>query len=165
MAVFPIRVFPDPVLRAPTEPITDIDAGVRQLAQDMLDTMYEAPGVGLAAPQIGISRRIFVFDVGEGPHVVINSEIQETADETDVMEEGCLSIPGHYWDITRPVHVTVRGLDLNGDPVEHAGGELLGRVLQHESDHLDGLLIIDRLPKRARKQALRDLRDEAFRSP
>jgi peptide deformylase len=163
MAIYPIRKFGDPVLRMPTKPIKEITPALHSLAQDMIETMYDAPGVGLAANQIGISRRIAVFDAGDdlGPRVMINPEIVETSGELET-EEGCLSVPGHWWEITRPEFARVRALDLDGDEVEYAGDGLMGRVLQHEIAHLEGGLLIDVLPKRLRKKALRDLRDEAL---
>jgi peptide deformylase len=161
MATFPIRTFGDPVLRLETKPINEIDKAVHTLAQDMIETMYDAPGVGLAANQIGISRRIAVFDAQDelGPRVMINPEIVETAGEFE-MEEGCLSVPGHWWEITRPAFARVKALDLDGNEVEYAGDGLLGRVLQHEVAHLDGGLLIDALPRRDRKKALKELRNE-----
>lgn len=163
MAKLPIRTYGDPVLRLETKPVSDIDDAVRRLAEDMIETMYEAPGVGLAANQIGISRRMAVFDAqdGLGPRVMINPEIVELGGEF-VYDEGCLSVPGHYWEIERPGFARARALDLDGKEVEYAGDGLLGRVLQHEIDHLDGKLLVDRLDRRARKQALRDLRNEAL---
>ncbi len=163
MAIYPIRTFGDPVLRTPARPVDEIDDGVRRLVADMIETMYDAPGVGLAAPQIGVSRRVAVFDAhdGEGARVLINPEVVETSGEW-VFEEGCLSVPGHFWPITRPAFARARGLDLEGNEVEYAGDELLGRVLQHEVDHLNGTLLLERLAPRVRKQALRDLRDEAL---
>lgn len=163
MAIFPIRTFGDPVLRMETKPILVITDAVRTLAQDMIETMYDAPGVGLAANQIGISKRIAVFDANDelGARVMINPEIVETSGEIE-MEEGCLSVPGHWWEITRPALVRVTALDLEGNEVEYAGDGLMGRVLQHEIDHLDGGLLMDVLPKRQRKKALKDLRDEAL---
>lgn len=161
MAVFPIRTFGDPVLRTPAATVDEIDDALHRLVQDMIETMYAAPGVGLAAPQIGISKRVAVFDAGDGPQVMINPEILETSGEWE-FDEGCLSVPGHYWTITRPSFARARALDLSGEVVEYAGEELLGRVLQHEIDHLGGMLLIERLDKRARKRALRDLRNEAL---
>lgn len=165
MAIYPIRTFGDPVLRMATKPISEIDDAVRTLAQDMIDTMYEAPGVGLAANQIGISRRIAVFDAQDelGPKVMINPHVVETSGEWE-FDEGCLSVPGHYWEIMRPAFTRVSALDLGGNEVEYAGDGLLGRVLQHEIDHLDGLLLIDRLPKRVRKKALKEIREESLGS-
>jgi len=163
MAIYPIRTFGDPVLRMETKPISDITDAVRTLAQDMIETMYDAPGVGLAANQIGIARRIAVFDAQDelGARVMINPEVVETGGET-TQEEGCLSVPGYWWEISRPAHALVRAWDLEGNEVEFAGDGLLGRVLQHEVAHLDGGLLLDVLPKRIRKKALRDLRDEAL---
>jgi peptide deformylase len=163
MAIYPIRTFGDPVLRIETKPITDIDSGVHNLARDMIETMYNAPGVGLAANQIGISRRIAVFDANDeiGPRVMINPEVVETAGEVEI-EEGCLSVPGHWWEITRPAFARVKALDLDGNEVEYAGDGLMGRVLQHELAHLDGRLLLDVLPKQLRKKALKELRDEAL---
>ncbi len=163
MAILPIRTFGDPVLRTPAAPVATIDDAVRKLVEDMIETMYDAPGVGLAAPQIGVSRRVAVFDAqdGLGPRVMINPELVETAESWE-FEEGCLSVPGHFWPISRPGFARVRALDLDGNIVEYAGDELLGRVLQHELDHLDGILLLDRLPRRTRRQALAQLRDEAL---
>lgn len=163
MATYPIRTFGDPVLRSPTKLIEQVDDRVRALAQDMIETMYDAPGVGLAANQIGIQRRIAVFDAHDdlGPRVMINPEIIELDGEFE-FEEGCLSVPGRYWPIVRPAFVRVKALDLDGNEVEYAGDELLGRVLQHEVDHLDGGLLLDRLPKRVRKKAMKELREEAL---
>jgi len=163
MATYPIRTFGDPVLRLETKPVEEIDDVVRTLVEDMIETMYAAPGVGLAANQIGVSRRVAVFDAHDeqGPRVMINPRLVETSGEW-VYEEGCLSVPGHYWEITRPAFARVSALDLDGNEVEYAGDSLLGRVLQHECAHLDGGLLLDVLPKRVRKKALRDLRDEAL---
>ena len=163
MAIYPIRTFGDPVLRMETKTISEIDGALHTLAKDMMETMYAAPGVGLAANQIGIPRRIAVFDANDelGPRVMINPEIVETVGEVE-MEEGCLSVPGYWWEITRPAFARVKALDLDGNEVEHAGDGLLGRVLQHEIAHLNGGLLLDVLPKRVRKKALKELRDEAL---
>ena len=163
MATFPIRRFGDPVLRMPASPVKEIDTGVRKLVTDMIETMYAAPGVGLAAPQIGVSRAVIVFDAQDekGARVLINPELIESDGEYEY-EEGCLSVPGHYWPITRPGYVRARGLSLDGEEVEYFGEGLLGRVLQHEIDHLRGILLIERLEKKVRKQALKSLREEAL---
>ena len=161
MAIFPIRTFGDPVLRVRTERVEVFDDALRRLADDMIDTMYDAPGVGLAAPQIGVSKRICVFDAGDGPRVLVNPEIVETSGDWE-FDEGCLSVPGHYWPITRPAFARARGQDLDGAPVEYAGDELLGRVLQHETDHLNGMLLIERLDRPTRNAALRDIRNQAL---
>ncbi len=129
----------------------------------MLETMYQAPGVGLAAPQIGISKRIFVADIGEGPFVMVNPEIVETSGSW-TNDEGCLSVPGYYWSIKRAGYARAKGLDIYGNPVEFEGDELMGRVLQHEIDHLGGMLLLERLSRRDRRQALRDLRERSLGS-
>ena len=162
MAIYPIRVFPDPVLRAATTPVTEFGSDVARLADDMLETMYAAPGVGLAAPQIGIPKQMFVADIGDGPFTLVNPEIVETSGKWK-FEEGCLSIPGRWWEFGRPAFARAHGRDLDGNRVEYAGDELMGRLLQHETDHLTGLLILDRLPRRLRKDALKDIRESAQR--
>lgn len=144
-----------------TKPVAELDGAVEALVKDMIETMYAAPGVGLAANQVGVSRRIAVFDAHDdlGARVLINPEIVETSGEF-VYDEGCLSIPNRYWEISRPAFARVKALDLEGNEVEYAGDGLLGRVLQHEIAHLEGGLLIDELPKRVRKSVLRELRDQ-----
>lgn len=164
MAIYPIRTFGDPVLRTSAETIDDVSSALERLVDDMLETMYDAPGVGLAAPQIGIPKRVFVADIGDGPFVMVNPEIVELSG-TWVFDEGCLSVPGRFWPIERPAYAKASGFDLDGRAVEYAGDELMGRVLQHEIDHLVGILLLERLPKRTRKAALRDLRREALELP
>jgi peptide deformylase len=163
MPIYPIRTFGDPVLRMTAAPVGPIDASVHRLVEDMTETMYAAPGVGLAAPQIGIARAVVVFDAqdGEGARVLINPEMVEATGEFE-FEEGCLSVPGHFWPITRHEFAHARGLDLSGQVVEYSGVGLMGRVLQHELDHLKGILLLERLDRRRRKQALRELADEAL---
>jgi peptide deformylase len=163
MAIYPIRTFGDPVLRLETKTVTYVDDVVRNLVQDMIETMYEAPGVGLAANQIGISRKIAVFDAqdGLGARVMVNPEVVETSGEW-VYEEGCLSVPNHWWEIERPGFVRVKAQDLEGNDIEYAGDGLVGRVLLHEIDHLNKKLLIDRLPRAVRKKALKELREEAL---
>ncbi len=159
MATFPIRTFGDPVLKLRCPEITEIDGTLARLADDMIETMYAAPGVGLAANQVGIQRRIFVYDAGDGPHTVINPKIVETSEEWDY-DEGCLSVPGLYFPIKRPRKVTITGLDLHGQEFTRTGEDLLGRIFLHETDHLDGYLLIDRLDPEVRKEAMRALRDQ-----
>ncbi len=161
MAIFPIRTFGDPVLRAEALPVDEITSAVERLVDDLFDTMYDAPGVGLAAPQIGVSRQIFVGDVGEGPFVMINPVIIETSGEWE-FDEGCLSVPERFWPIKRFGFARATGLDLSGVEVEYCGDELMGRLLQHEIDHLRGGLLLDHLSSRMRKVALRELREEAL---
>jgi peptide deformylase len=162
--IFPIRVFGDPVLRQRATEVKEIDAKIVRLSGEMIETMYAAPGVGLAAPQVGIERRIFVYDVGEGPVTVVNPRIVESRGEWEY-EEGCLSVPDLHWPIVRPKEVHLVGLDLEGNELSIEGDELLGRVLQHELDHLDGILLLERLDKDQRKQAMRVLRARAFAEP
>lgn len=161
MAIYPIRIFGDPVLRTKAADVTDDPESLERLVADMLETMYEAPGVGLAAPQIGISKRLFVADIGTGPFVMVNPEIVEVSGAW-TSDEGCLSVPGYYWPIKRPGYAKARGLDIEGNEVEFEGDELMGRVLQHEIDHLNGMLLLERLSRRDRKQALRDIREDSM---
>ncbi len=120
--------------------------------------MHAAPGVGLAAPQVGVSKRLFVYDIGDGPEAVINPEIVESSGVFRY-EEGCLSVPGYYWEIERPDRVLLRGVSRAGERVEIEGSELLGRVFQHELDHLDGVLLIERLDPDERRAARKRLRE------
>lgn len=163
MAIFPIRTFGDPVLRTPGKPVPEIDDKIRKLVEDMTEIMYEAPGVGLAAPQIGVGLRVAVFDPGDGAgaRTMINPELVETAGEW-TYEEGCLSVPGYWWELTRPAYAKIRALDETGNEVVYEGDELMGRVLQHEYDHLDGTLIIDQLGRRDRKRVLKELSEQAL---
>lgn len=137
MALRTIRTEGDPVLAKKSRPVTQMTQKIRDLVLDMLDTMYDAMGVGLAAPQVGILRRIVVIDVGEGPIVLINPEILEASGE-QTGEEGCLSVPGMSGQVTRPNYVKVKALDINMEEVEYEGTELLARAFCHEIDHLDG---------------------------
>jgi peptide deformylase len=155
---YPIRVFGDPVLKQRAKEVTELDGALARLVDTMVDTMYDASGVGLAAPQVGVQKRMFTFDVGEGPQVLINPEIVEATGEW-AYEEGCLSIPGFHFEIVRPKVVTITGVDVDGGEVVFEGDELLGRVFLHELDHLDGVLMLDRLDPDERKRALRELRD------
>lgn len=135
--------YPDPILRQKANRIRDIDSEIRQFTDDMIETMYLDEGVGLAAPQVGISKQLVVMDVGQGPMTLINPEIVRKEDESVSIEEGCLSIPGIRIDVSRSTHVVVRGIDDLGETVEIEADGLLARVLQHEIDHLNGILIID----------------------
>jgi peptide deformylase len=162
MSTYPVRVFGDPVLKQKAKDVTDIDGQLARFVETMVDTMYEAAGVGLAAPQVGVQKRMFTFDAGEGPQVLINPEVAEATGEW-TYEEGCLSIPGFHFEIVRPKVVTMRGIDLDGNEVVMEGDELLGRIFLHELDHLDGVLMLDRLEPDERKRALRELRDVDLR--
>ena len=157
MATFAIRVFGDPVLRQRAIEVEEIDGKVAKLAEEMVETMYAAPGVGLAAPQVGIERRLFVYDVGEGARTIVNPSIVESSGEWEY-EEGCLSVPDLHWPIVRPNEVHLVGRDLDGNEISIEADELLGRVFQHEMDHLDGILLLERLDKDQRKEAMRILR-------
>ncbi|HLU25385.1 MAG TPA: peptide deformylase [Longimicrobiales bacterium] len=158
MAVREIRILGDPVLRRRAEPVTVIDDEIRRLVEDMVETMYDADGVGLAAPQVGVSRRVIVVDTRE-PGVpklaLINPEIVERSDELDRGEEGCLSIPGLKEIVERPDRVVVEAQDTSGQPVRIEAEGLLARVLQHEVDHLDGILFIDRVSPLKRQMLMK----------
>jgi peptide deformylase len=164
MALYPIRQFGDPVLRQRSREVENIDGTLVRLVEDMIETMYDAPGVGLAAPQVGVERRLFVYDVGEGPFAIINPVIVESRGEW-AYDEGCLSIPDLSWEIVRPNEVHLQGIDLDGDDVDIEADELLGRCFQHEMDHLDGILIVERLEAEQRKEAMAILRRRAFQVP
>jgi peptide deformylase len=161
MTTFPIRQYGDPVLRQRTREIEEIDASIAKLAEDMIETMHAAPGVGLAANQVGVQRRMFVYDVGEGPAVVLNPTIVESSGEW-TYEEGCLSIPGLSWPIVRPGSIHLVGIDLDGNEVSIEADELLGRCFQHEVDHLDGTLLVERLDPDQRREAKAILRARAL---
>lgn len=163
-----IRLFGDPVLREPAEPVAAVDDDVRALVTDLVETMYEADGVGLAAPQVGVGLRVIVVDTreeeGAGALALINPRIADASAETDRAEEGCLSIPGIADIVERPVRVVVEALDPDGEPVRIEADGLSARALQHEVDHLDGVLFLDRLSALKRKMALqkwRKLQEEA----
>jgi peptide deformylase len=161
MAPFEIRVFGDPVLRQPAPDVTEIDGALAKLADDMIVTMYEAPGVGLAAPQVGVQKRMFVYDIGNGPHTVVNPRLSEHRGEW-TYEEGCLSVPELAWSIVRAKEVHLAGYDLTGKELSIDAEDLLARLFQHECDHLDGVLLVERLDENQRKEAMRILRDRAL---
>ena len=178
MALKTIIIAPDPRLKKKSKPVASVDAGVRQLMDDMLETMYAAPGIGLAAPQVGELRRVIVLDIDReevktGPLFMANPEIIEVSDEDLTYEEGCLSVPEHYSDVVRPARVTVRYLDRDGATREMACEGLLATCVQHEIDHLDGILFIDHISSLKRNMILRKLlkarkeqeRDEAEGKP
>jgi len=160
MAPYEIRVIGDPVLKQQAADVTDIDGKLVRLVDDMIQTMYDAPGVGLAAPQVGVQKRLFVWDVNDdtGAHAIVNPRIVESEGEW-TYEEGCLSVPGMTWDIVRPNRVHVVGLDLDGNEVSYEADEFEGRMFQHELDHLDGILLIERLDDEQAKAAKRQVRD------
>lgn len=165
MAVLPIRTFGDPVLRQRAAEVGKVTEIHHRLVADMLDTMREAPGVGLAGPQVGVMERIFVWETDEEFGAVIDPVITSVSEETDEGEEGCLSIPGLYFNVVRPVAIVVEGLDMDGDRLHMEVEGFRARVFQHEIDHLDGVLFIDRLSAEDRKEALSILRDQALGLP
>jgi peptide deformylase len=157
MSLRPIRLFGDPLLRTAADPVVDFGKELRQLVTDLTDTMLEAPGSGLAAPQIGVGLRVFTYNVeGVVGHLV--NPVLEVSDEEQYGPEGCLSIPELRFDCVRAMRVVARGFNAFGDPVEVEGSDLLARCLQHETDHLDGVLFIDRLDPDTRKLALKAIR-------
>ena len=159
MSVTPIRLLGDPVLRTPAAPVADFDAELRGLVADLTDTMLAAGGAGLAAPQIGVGLRVFTWYVdGEVGHLV-NPDVVPVGDEEEEAPEGCLSIPGFRFDCRRHLHVAATGWNLHGDPVRVEGSHLLARAVQHETDHLDGVVFLDRLDPEVRAGALSALRE------
>jgi len=154
-----IRVIGDPVLREHAREVTQFDRSLRKLAKRMIRTMHDAPGVGLAAPQVGVLQRLLVYDVDDDPRVLVNPVLDEFSVETDEYDEGCLSVPGVTMPVERPISVRVRGLDEYGEPVDFLADGFEARVIQHEKDHLDGVLIVDRTSRSARAAALRALRE------
>ena len=161
MAIHTIRVYGDPVLRTPTGLVNDIDAALNRLIDDMIETMYDAPGVGLAANQVGVQKRLFVWDIGDGPGVAINPVVSGHAGEWSY-DEGCLSVPGLWWPILRPEQVHLKALDRDGNEYEVDADEMLARVFLHETDHLDGHLLLSRLDSKQSKEARRALRDRVL---
>lgn len=160
MTIKPLIILPDPLLRQVSQPIERIDGDMQKLADDMLETMYDAPGIGLAAIQVGIPRRMLVIDVSrEGepkePLVFINPEIVTSSDERSVYEEGCLSIPDYYAEVERPARVTVTSLDREGREITTEAEGLLATCLQHEIDHLNGILFIDHISRLKREMVIK----------
>ncbi len=155
---YEIRTFGDPVLKTKAAPVADIDAKAVRLVDDMFGALYRSDnGLALAAPQIGVQKQVFVWDFGEAPAVVFNPEIVESDGEW-VYEEGCLSIPGLYVEIVRPKQVHLRGVNLDGETIEWEADELQARMFQHELDHLDGVLMFDRMTPEQRRAALAEWR-------
>ena len=159
MAVQPIRLFGDPVLTTSADLVTTFDKELRVLVKDLTDTMLDAPGVGLAAPQIGVSLRVFTYDVDDTIGHLINPVIGVASDDVQEGDEGCLSFPGLAFPTTRKQRVVATGFNMHGEPVTIEGSALLARCIQHEVDHLDGILFIDRLDPEQRKAAMRAIRE------
>lgn len=158
MTVTPIRYFGDPVLRTEADPVIDFDKELRTLVADLTDTMRDANGAGLAAPQIGVGLRVFAFNVDDVLGHLVNPVLHFPDDEEQEGEEGCLSIPGLYYDTKRRLNVVAKGFNEYGDPLQIVGSGLLARCVQHETDHLDGVLFVDRLDAETRKRAMKDIR-------
>jgi peptide deformylase len=158
MSIQPIRLFGDPVLVTPAAQVIDFDKELRTLVADLTDTMLQAPGVGLAAPQIGVGLRVFVWDVDEALGHLINPTL-DLSDELQDGEEGCLSFPALSYETPRSLRAVAKGFNMYGEPITVDGTELLARCLQHESDHLDGIVFIDRLSTEDRKLAMKEIRE------
>jgi peptide deformylase len=165
VSVQPIRLFGDPILRTPATAVVDFDRELRRLVEDLTETMMDAPGAGLAAPQIGVGLRVFTWHVeGDTGHLV--NPVLDLSEDTQDGEEGCLSIPGLTFDCRRALSVVAKGFNMHGDPVVVEGSELLARAIQHETDHLDGILFVDRLDREARRAAMKAIREaEWFGEP
>ncbi|MCY3643190.1 MAG: peptide deformylase [Acidimicrobiaceae bacterium] len=158
MAPYDIRIIGDPVLRRRAVDVDNVDGTLLRIVEGMVETMYSADGIGLAAPQVGVQKRLFVWDMGDGPRTIVNPQIVESDGEW-VYDEGCLSVPGLTWEIIRPKEVHIVGRDLDGNEISVEADELEARLFQHELDHLDGTLLIERLDDSTRKAALRTLRE------
>lgn len=157
MAIQPIRLFGDPILATRAVEVDRFDKEIRQLVSDLTDTMLDAPGAGLAAPQIGVSLRVFTWSIDEEVGHLINP-ILSMSEEEQEGDEGCLSIPGLVYNCRRSMRVVADGFTMHGEPIQLVGEELLARIFQHETDHLNGILFVDRLEKEVRKQALQEIR-------
>ena len=158
MSIQPIRFFGDPVLTTPAAPVVDFDKELRNLVKDLIDTMIDAPGAGLAAPQIGVPLRVFVWDVDEEIGHLVNPSL-DLSEEMQDGEEGCLSFPELRYETPRAMRAVAKGFNMFGEPIVVEGSAFLARALQHETDHLNGVLFIDRLPQDLRKQAMKDIRN------
>lgn len=161
MTVQPIRHFGDPVLVTPAQPVVDFDKELRKLVKDLTETMLEAPGAGLAAPQIGVPLRVFVWDVDEAIGHLVNPTL-ELSSEQQEGDEGCLSFPDLVYPTPRAFRAVAKGFTMHGEPITVEGTELLARALQHETDHLDGVLFIDRLSDENRKLAMKEIRESEW---
>jgi len=165
VAVKPIRLFGDPVLTTPAAEVTTFDKELRKLVKDLTDTMLDAPGAGLAAPQLGVSLRVFTYDVDDVIGHLINP-VLDLSDETQEGDEGCLSVPDLAFNTRRSMRVVAKGMNMHGEPVVIEGSELLARCIQHETDHLDGIMFVDRLDAETRKEAMKAIREaEWFGQP
>ena len=154
-----IRLFGDPVLKTPSEPIHERDEGVRGLVEDLVDSVLPPGRAGVAAPQIGVNLRAFSYNVDGEVGYILNPELVEVSGEPELVDEGCLSVPGLWFQTARYPFARVRGIDLDGNEIELSGTGLLAQALQHETDHLDGRLYLDRLDKETRREAMRQVRE------
>ena len=161
MPIQPIRYFGDPVLTTPATPVTTFDKELRTLVADLIETMQDAPGAGLAAPQIGVSLRVFVWDVDEAVGHLINPSL-DLGDELQEGEEGCLSFPELRYSTPRAMRAVAKGFNMHGEPITVDGTEFLARALQHETDHLNGILFIDKLSAQDRKLAMKEIRESEW---
>ena len=159
MTVQPIRLFGDPVLRTRAAEVTDFDKELRGLVADLWETMEDKGGAGLAAPQLGVGLRVFTYHCDGFEGHLVNPTFDVVGEEMQDGPEGCLSIPGMAWDCKRHLHIVANGWNMHGEPVEIEGSELLARCIQHESDHLDGVLFLDRLDQQTRKEAMKAIRE------
>jgi peptide deformylase len=158
MAVLPVRLFGDPVLTTPADEVTTFDRELRALVKDLGDTLRDEQGAGLAAPQLGVSLRVFVFHVDDEDGHLVNPVLRFPDEEEQDGPEGCLSMPGLYFDTKRRMNVVAKGFSMHGDPVQIVGSAMMARCLQHETDHLDGVLFIDRMDTDRRKAAMKAIR-------
>jgi peptide deformylase len=158
VTVQPIRLFGDPVLRTAATEVVDFDKELATLVKDLWDTMEDEGGAGLAAPQLGVGLRVFTYHCDGFAGHLVNPTWTAVGDEEQDGEEGCLSIPGLYWDCVRAKNVVARGWNMHGEPVQIEGSDLLARCIQHETDHLDGVLFVDRLDADTRKAAMKEIR-------
>jgi peptide deformylase len=158
LAVKPIRLFGDPVLRTPADPVKDFDKELRNLVKDLTDTMIDAPGAGLAAPQLGVGLRVFTYYVDDRLGHVVNPTL-DLSEEQETDDEGCLSLPGMFFPTPRALRAVAKGFNMHGEPIILEGTDLLARCVQHESDHLDGILFLDRMDPEQRKLAMKAIRE------
>ncbi|MCW2917110.1 MAG: peptide deformylase [Actinomycetia bacterium] len=158
MAVKPIRLFGDPVLRTPADPVKDFDKELRNLVKDLTDTMIDAPGAGLAAPQLGVGLRVFTYYVDDRLGHVVNPTL-DLSEEQETDDEGCLSLPGMAFPTPRALRAVAKGFNMHGEPIILEGTDLLARCVQHETDHLDGILFLDRMDPEQRKLAMKAIRE------
>ena len=161
MAIQPIRLFGDPILASRAQEVDSFDKEIRKLVTDLTDTMLDAPGAGLAAPQIGVSLRVFTWSIDDEVGHLINPVLTLSEEEQDG-DEGCLSIPGLAYNCKRALRVVADGFTMHGEPIRLVGEELLARIFQHETDHLNGILFVDRLDKETRKKALHDIKESEW---